>query len=123
MNSAKPAAKTSDTAFCNSDVRSHRAIVDATANGMLQFLLSALVEGLQPVSNLLITRFRARDAIVAYHERLFAAVKAKDPQQAAAALDELVHYIRDRAKQAQAHRQARENPATPSNVKKRTAKQ
>ena len=60
----------SDEAFCASDVRFHRAFVDATGNRLLQFNLSTVIEGLQPVANLLVFRFRQRQVIVDQHKRL-----------------------------------------------------
>ncbi|MFG1397108.1 FadR/GntR family transcriptional regulator [Roseixanthobacter pseudopolyaromaticivorans] len=93
----------SDQDFCASDVRFHRLIVDAAGNALLRFLMNALVEALMPVSNMIIVRVRDRMEIVAHHERMLAALEARDGNGAVAALEGLVHYIRDQyAKAAEA---------------------
>lgn len=97
------AAAISDQDFCASDVRFHRLVVDAAGNALLRFLMNALVEALMPVSNMIIFRVRDRKAIVAHHERMLAALEARDAEGAVAALGGLVHYIRDQyAKAAEA---------------------
>jgi len=98
-----------DADFCASDVRFHRAIVEAAGNALLRFLMNAVVEVLMPVSNMIIFRVRDRREIVAHHERMLAALRARDGEAAAAALGGLVHYIRDqyaKAEQARASRSA-----------------
>jgi DNA-binding FadR family transcriptional regulator len=90
--------------FCASDVRFHRALIDATGNGMLRFLMSAVIEGLQPVSNLLIYRYRARDAMLAHHQAIYDAVVAQNADAAKAALDEMMDYIATRYEEARTER-------------------
>lgn len=88
------AAAISDQDFCASDVRFHRAVVDAAGNALLRFLMNAVVEALMPVSNMIIFRVRDRKEIVAHHERLLAALRDRDGEAAVAALGGLVRYIR-----------------------------
>ena len=100
-------AAISDQDFCASDVRFHRLIVEAAGNALLRFLMNALVEALMPVSNMIIFRVRDRLEIIAHHERMLAALEARDADGAAEALGGLVHYIRDqyaKAEEARANR-------------------
>lgn len=89
-----------DEEFCASDVRFHRALVDAGGNALLQFLMHSVVEALQPVSNMIIFRVRDRQAIVGFHERILAAVESRDAERGAAALADLVAYTRERYREA-----------------------
>jgi len=95
-------ASTSDEEFCDSDVRFHRALVDATANPVLQFLMSSVIEGLQPVTNLVIFRFRERAQIVEQHKRIHQAIAARDADAAMNALDEQMRYLGEQTAQARA---------------------
>jgi len=97
-----------DEDFCASDVRFHRAIVDAAKNPMLQFVMFAVIEALQPVMNMVIYRFRDRAQVVAQHEKIYAALKAEDSISAAEALLEQMSYVRKQYAQAQAWRLERE---------------
>ncbi|MBP2230985.1 DNA-binding FadR family transcriptional regulator [Azospirillum agricola] len=89
-----------DEEFCASDVRFHRALVDAAGNSLLSFLMHAVVEALQPVSNMIIFRVRERQAIVAFHERILGALESRDAEAGVAALGDLVAYTRDRYRDA-----------------------
>lgn len=97
----------SDQDFCASDVRFHRAIVEAAGNPLLRFLMNAVVEALMPVSNMIIFRVRDRKEIVAHHEAMLAALRARDGEAAVAALSGLVHYIRAQYARADEARKAR----------------
>jgi GntR family transcriptional repressor for pyruvate dehydrogenase complex len=90
----------SDEEFCASDIRFHRALVDAGGNALLQFLMHAVVEALQPVSNMIIFRVRDRQAIVGFHERILVSVETRDAVAGASALADLVAYTRDRYREA-----------------------
>jgi GntR family transcriptional repressor for pyruvate dehydrogenase complex len=85
-----------DEEFCESDVRFHRAIVDASANSLMQFLMHSVIEGLQPISNMIIFRVRERQEIVAFHKRIVAAIADRKKTLAVEALTELAAYTRDR---------------------------
>lgn len=93
-------ASLSDEEFCASDVRFHRALVEAAGNALLSYLMHAVVEALQPVSNMIIYRVREREAIVSFHARLLEALEGRDAEAATAALGDLVAYTRDRYQEA-----------------------
>ncbi|MFG1426516.1 FadR/GntR family transcriptional regulator [Roseixanthobacter glucoisosaccharinicivorans] len=84
----------SDQDFCASDVRFHRAVVDAAGNALLRFMMNAMVETLMPVSNMIIFRVRDRRDIVAHHERILKALEAHNGDAAVEALGGLMQYIR-----------------------------
>lgn len=97
----------SDEDYCKSDVRFHRALVDATGNALLKFLMHAVVEALQPVSNTLTYRVHDRTSLAAYHQRIVDALEIRDADMAEAALAELVAYARERQAEALARRAGR----------------
>lgn len=84
-----------DEEFCSSDVRFHRLIVEASGNALLRFLMNAVVEGLMPVSNMIIFRVRDRKSIAAFHVQIADAIEAQDGDAAVASLNDLIRYIRD----------------------------
>jgi len=90
-----------DQDFCASDVRFHRALVDATGNAVLQYLMCAVIEALQPLSNMIVFRFRERDRIVAQHQRILEAMKSSDEAAALDALDDQLSYLREQYVKAQ----------------------
>jgi DNA-binding FadR family transcriptional regulator len=94
----------SDEAFCESDVRFHRTLVDAAGNAMLSFQMAGLIEALQPVLNKIINRSRDRATIVKAHAALAAALERRDLKKAQKALEALTDYIRDQALRAQEER-------------------
>jgi GntR family transcriptional regulator, transcriptional repressor for pyruvate dehydrogenase complex len=97
----------SDQDFCASDVRFHRAIVQAAANPLLTLLVNAVIDVLLPVSNMIIFRVRDRREIVAHHRRLAKALRRGDSGAAVAALLGLMVYTRDQYVEADKSRQAR----------------
>ena len=84
----------SDEDFCSADVRFHRALVDACGNPVLQFLMCAVIEALQPVENMLIFRFRDRQKIIRQHEKILRALKARDREKTEKAITEQMTYLR-----------------------------
>lgn len=84
----------SDEEFCASDVRFHRALVDATQNPVLQFVMFSVIEALQPVENMIIFRFRDRKKIIRQHERILAALVAQDPDRTQKAITEQMVYLK-----------------------------
>ena len=84
----------SDEDFCASDVRFHRALVDATGNPVLQFLMCAVIEALQPVENMVIVRYRDRDKIIRQHEKILKAIAAGDAGKTEARITRQMHYLR-----------------------------
>ena len=85
-----------DQDFCASDVRFHRALVDAASNDLLGFLLSAVIEALQPVANLITFRHRERSRIVDQHWRLLGALRSGDAELAVDILHEQADYMKGR---------------------------
>jgi DNA-binding FadR family transcriptional regulator len=97
----------SDEDFCAADVQFHRAIVDATANGPLRFVMYAVVEALLPITNLITFRVRDRKAIIAFHERMLLGIRDHKSKQAIAALRELIDYLQKQYSRSAAAREAR----------------
>ena len=100
----------SDVDFCASDVRFHRALVDGSQNEVLQFLMVAVIEALQPVANLVVFKLREREIIVAQHERIYRALRSGDGTEAEGALSEQMTYLRGHYIDAQRCR-SRPNPS------------
>ena len=91
-----------DEAFCASDVRFHRALVDGTSNRMLQLVMVTVIEALQPVMNMVVFRFRERAVVVDQHRRLLEALKAGDTLTACLVLAEQMDYLAEQFAAAQA---------------------
>jgi len=98
----------SDEAFCVSDVRFHRALVDASDNRILQLVMVTVIEALQPVMNLVVFRFRERQVIVDQHRRLLAALQAGETDAACRVLTEQMDYLAEQFAAAQAWQRSRE---------------
>lgn len=64
--------------FCNSDVAFHRALVDAAHNPVLSYQLAGVLEGLQPLMNMLTYHDRPRSEIAAAHGRIVTALAVGD---------------------------------------------
>jgi GntR family transcriptional repressor for pyruvate dehydrogenase complex len=95
-----------DVEFCATDVRFHRALVEATHNELLSFLMTAAVEALQPISNLI--TFRNRREIIGHHQRIVDFLARRDGEGAATAIAEQSRYLADHYSKAAAARMARE---------------
>jgi DNA-binding FadR family transcriptional regulator len=101
----------SDEDFCAADVAFHRALADASGNPVLRFVMFAVIEALQPISNMLVFRFRERDKIIDQHQRLLDAVRAQDEAEALSVLGEQMDYLREQHARAQAWRdQSQKSP-------------
>jgi GntR family transcriptional repressor for pyruvate dehydrogenase complex len=98
-----------DEEFCASDVRFHRAMVEATDNPILQFMLCAVSDALQPVTNLVVFRFRDRKVICLQHQRLIEALEISDAGKAVAVLQKQARYLAGSYRKARAWRQSRES--------------
>lgn len=83
----------SDVEFCASDVRFHCQIATATANPLLAASVTGVLQGLEPVMNLLLFRFRDREKIADQHDRLIAALERRDADGAVAVLQEQTDYL------------------------------
>jgi len=99
---------TTDAEFCAADVRFHRAIVDATGNGLIGLVMHAVVEAMTPITNMVIFRVRNRAAIADRHQALLDAITARDAARAVAVLTDLMTYVRDQYGEAIARRAATE---------------
>ena len=97
-----------DEEFCSSDVRFHRALVNATHNPVLQFQMYTVIEALQPVENMVIFRFRKRSKIIRQHEKIFRAIQAQNLSTAENAINEQMNYLRGTFAQAQEWRRKRD---------------
>jgi len=87
-----------DEAFCASDVRFHRALVEAADNPVLSFQMAGVIEAMQPLMNMLTYRMRDRTRIADLHDALADALAARDTDAALAALAALGDYTRDLAR-------------------------
>lgn len=97
----------SDVEFCASDVLFHNALAQASHNNVLRFVMLALNESLNPVTNLITFRFRDRQTIAEQHERLLRAITESSAEQAITVLREQVEYLRSKYGAAQAWRERR----------------
>jgi len=96
--------KLADQDFCASDVRFHRALVDASDNTMLQFTMSSVIEAVQPIVNLIVFRFWDKEKTIAQHERILTSIEAGDADGAAQAISEQMDDLQERYAKAQALR-------------------
>lgn len=94
----------SDQDFCASDVRFHRALVDASGNSMLKFMMAAVIEAVQPVVNLIVFRFWDKQKTIAQHERILVSIEEGDQKSAANAIREQMDDLQERYAKAQALR-------------------
>jgi DNA-binding GntR family transcriptional regulator len=61
----------------------------------------AVIEALQPIENMIVFRFRERMEIVKQHEKMLAALRARNAEAAVAAVTEQTEYLRKRFDAAQ----------------------
>lgn len=99
--------ETDDIAFCASDVRFHRALVDAAQNPLLSFHLAGVIEAIQPLLNMITYRGRDRDAITARHERIIACLQHRDHRSLQDELRLLSDYTARLVEHAQTRRSSR----------------
>jgi DNA-binding FadR family transcriptional regulator len=81
--------------FCASDVRFHRALVDATRNGPLQLMMYIVIESFIPITNMLTYGLFERLGAVASHRSILEAIRDKDEERAAALVGEHLTGMRD----------------------------
>ena len=85
--------KISDETFCQADVAFHRAMVDATGNGMLRFVMYTVIESLIPVANMIVTQVRVRSDITSLHQEMLNYLEQGNVQGLTTAMDELLDYL------------------------------
>ncbi|NDW04521.1 FadR/GntR family transcriptional regulator [Jiella pacifica] len=100
-------ATLSDEGFCASDVRFHRAVVDATANGPLKLMMYTVIESFIPITNMIIVEDRERRRAAESHARITQAIAARDGEGAAALMRRHLEGMRGILEQALAQRAAR----------------
>jgi GntR family transcriptional repressor for pyruvate dehydrogenase complex len=94
--------KISDETFCQADVAFHRALVDATDNGMLRFVMYTEIEALIPVTNMVVTVVRERSDIISLHRQMLDHLKQGNANELQASMDELLDYLLHKFGQASA---------------------
>ena len=92
----------SDEGFCQADVAFHRALVDATANGMLRFVMYTVIEALIPVTNMVVTVVRERSDIISLHGQMLDHLQRRDAVALQLSMDELLDYLLQKFEQASA---------------------
>lgn len=97
----------SDVEFCASDVRFHQLIVEAAHNSLLRFLMLAMGDAMQPVTNLMVFRFREREVIADQHDRLLTALERRDVDRALGVLSEQNTYLKTKYGEARRWKAAR----------------
>ncbi|WP_018099242.1 FadR/GntR family transcriptional regulator [Sinorhizobium meliloti] len=82
-----------DVEFCASDVRYHAALARATHNTIISVLAAGTIEGLEPITNLMLYRFRARQVLSDQHELLVAKLVERDVEGMVAVLKAQKEYL------------------------------
>lgn len=98
---------TTDEEFCASDVRFHRALVDAADNPLIAFQMAGVIEAIQPLLNMITYRGRDRTAIASGHGRIHAALEARDADGVIEELRALSDYTARLVREARDLRAAR----------------
>ncbi len=68
----------------------------------------AVIEALQPIENMVVYRFRDREAIVEQHRKLLRAIEVRDAAAAVSAISEQTTYLREAFAAARESRRQRE---------------
>ena len=92
----------SDEDFCQADVAFHRALVDATDNGMLRFVMYTVIEALIPVTNMVVSVVRERSDIISLHQQMLDYLAQGNTAALRAKMDELLDYLLEKFAQASA---------------------
>jgi len=94
----------SDEDFCQADVAFHRALVDATDNGMLRFVMYTVIEALIPVTNMVVTVVRERSDIISLHQQMLDHLSQGNAAELGRTMDALLDYLLEKFEQASARR-------------------
>jgi DNA-binding FadR family transcriptional regulator len=97
----------SDEAFCQADVAFHRALVDASDNGMIRFVMYTIIEALVPITNMVLSYVKERDEIIRLHRHLLRSLKERSQENIAQTFDRLLDYLAESFQQAQSQSKAR----------------
>jgi len=97
----------SDVDFCASDVRFHCEIAEATGNPVIASVVSGVFEGVEPISNFMLYKFRERETIFMQHERILEALRMRTASAALDALAEQFEYFLSKHHEAAASQRAR----------------
>ena len=95
----------SDEEFCQADVAFHRALVDATDNGMLRFVMYTVIEALIPVTNMVVSVVRERSDIIGLHRQMLHQLGRGDVIALKNSMDELLDYLLQKFAQASSRRE------------------
>ena len=90
----------SDEEFCQADVAFHRALVDATDNGMLRFVMYTVIEALIPVTNMVVTVVRERSDIISLHRQMLSQLRQRNAAELGDLMNELLDYLLQKFEQA-----------------------
>lgn len=98
--------------FCASDVRFHRALVDATQNGPLRLMMYTVIESFIPVTNMLTYGLFERKGAVASHQSILDAIADCDSERAAELVGAHLNGMRDVLTDALEKRASRTNASS-----------
>lgn len=90
-------SKLEDESFCSSDVRFHRALVDAAGNPVLSFQMVGVIEAMQPLMNMITYKLRERKRIADFHSAIIKACENGDAASADQSLQDLCSYTNELA--------------------------
>ncbi len=90
----------SDEEFCQADVAFHRALVDATDNGMLRFVMYTVIEALIPLTNMVVTVVRERSDIISLHRQMLSQLRQRNAAELGDLMNELLDYLLQKFEQA-----------------------
>ena len=96
--------------FCASDVRFHRALVDATQNAPLRLMMYTVIESFIPITNMLTFGLFERQGAADSHETILAAIRDQDADRAVVQLRDHLTGMREVLVQA-LERRAKKNAA------------
>jgi len=99
--------KIDDVAFCSSDVRFHKVLIEATQNPLMRLVMVAIIESLHAVTNLVSYPARKRQRIHAQHQAIYQAVHDRDPDAADRAVANQMVYLAETYADAQELRKER----------------
>lgn len=101
--------KLEDEDFCDSDVRFHRALVDAADNPVLSFQMVGVIEAMQPLMNMITYKLRERKRIADFHTAIINACEKGDAKEADQSLQSLYAYTNELAQLARDKRSSRKS--------------